>query len=78
VDMPPHLPPEILNVPTDNLPLEYWKAEAEYRKSRFYGTIGEVLVELVQLLVLGLSLPVRLPISWWLKQRRKGKREVTL
>lgn len=71
MDMPPHVPSG-----HDNLPLEYWKAEAASRKS--WGTISEVLLEFVQLLVLGLSLPIRLPLSWWLKQRRKRKGEVTL
>jgi hypothetical protein len=68
------IPPDYNNPP--NMPLAYWKAEAESAKSR--AQTGAVIVELVELLVLGLSLPIRLPLSWWLKQRRKRKREVTL
>jgi len=72
MDMPPNIPQHYNNPP--DMPPAYWKAEAEASKGR--AQTGAVIVELVQLLLLGLSLPIRLPLAWWLKQRRKRKQEV--
>ena len=59
--------------------LKYWKTEAEYRQSQ--AGRGSITLELARLswyLVKGiiwvLVLPVRLSLSWWLKQRRRRAR----
>jgi hypothetical protein len=71
-----HMPPPEPN----NLPLEYWKREAEYRRSkaRSGGIVFELLILLwyfVKGVLLLVTLPLRLPLAWWLKQRQKRKQK---
>jgi hypothetical protein len=70
-----HLPP-----PESNLPLEYWKREAEYQqsKARSGGIAFELLIllwYLIKEVFLLITLPLRLSIPWWLKQRQKRQQE---
>jgi hypothetical protein len=66
--------PSSFHIPPPHDP-EFYKAEAAYRTSQARGGLELMLLELLWRLAKGtvliLSLPVRLPFSWWLRQRRK-------